>query len=304
MSRRFYGLPPLTTLAAFESAARNLSFKNAATELNVTPGAVSHQIKALEGELGAALFIRRHRGVELTEDGHRLFGALAEAFVRISQNLRDIRQRNSISRVTLGATSAVASLWTAQLLAGFWHEHPDITVDQHVSDSGFGPAGDIDMFIRYGRDANAALDHHPLFRDELIPVAAPTLAARLPDPDLAELAAERLIYLDSFDQSWTRWSDWFAALQQAPPSQPGLRVNNYMIALYAAKDGQGVALGWRRLIDPMLRRGDLATVGRHSVPAPRRFYLVTRPEAELSPGALLLRDWLVANLHELNSPEG
>ncbi|MCX8955411.1 LysR family transcriptional regulator, partial [Ruegeria sp. NA] len=72
MSRRHYNLPPLTTLSAFEAAARHLSFKEAASELSVTPGAVSHQIKALESELGAALFVRKHRGVELTEDGQDL----------------------------------------------------------------------------------------------------------------------------------------------------------------------------------------------------------------------------------------
>lgn len=304
MSRRFYGLPPLTSLAAFEAAARNLSFKNAASELNVTPGAVSHQIKALEGELGAALFLRRHRGVELTEDGHRLFATLAESFVRISQNLRDIEQRNRVSRVTIGATSAVASLCTSQLLAGFWHEHPDITVDQQVTDTGFGPStGEIDMFVRYGRDANAGLDHHPLFRDELIPVASPELAAQLPDTSLATLAEQRLISLDSVDQSWTTWTDWFTALRHDPPARRGLRVNNYMIALYAAKDGQGLALGWRRLIAPMMRREELVAVGAHSIPAPRRFHLVTRPESELSSDAILLRDWLIRTLREMYSTE-
>ncbi|MFD1378076.1 LysR family transcriptional regulator [Fodinicurvata halophila] len=90
MSRRVYDLPPLTALAAFETAARHLSFKNAAVELNVTPGAVSHQIRALEEELGASLFVRRHRGVDLTEEGDRLFSTLAESFVRISQRLREI----------------------------------------------------------------------------------------------------------------------------------------------------------------------------------------------------------------------
>lgn len=302
MSRRFYGLPPLTSLAAFEAAARNLSFKNAATELNVTPGAVSHQIKALEGELGAPLFHRRHRGVELTEDGHRLFATLAESFVRISQNLRDIERRSRVSRVTIGATSAVASLCTAQLLAGFWHAHPDITVDQQVTDAGFGPAAtEVDMFIRYGRDAHAGLDHHALFRDELVPVASPDFVARLPDTTLATLARQRLIYLESADQTWTRWKDWFTALRHDPPTQLGLRVNNYMIALYAAKDGQGIALGWRQLIEPMMLRGELVAVGEHVVPAPRRFYLVTRPDAELAPDARLLRDWLVAQIHEMYS---
>jgi DNA-binding transcriptional LysR family regulator len=80
MARRYYNLPPLTTLAAFEAAARHRSFKEAAQELSVTPAAVSHQIKALEADLGAPLFRRRHRAVELTADGEALFQVLAASF--------------------------------------------------------------------------------------------------------------------------------------------------------------------------------------------------------------------------------
>ncbi|MCV6585237.1 MAG: LysR family transcriptional regulator, partial [Marinibacterium sp.] len=111
MSRRHYQLPPLTTLTAFEAAARHLSFKKAAQELSVTPGAVSHQIKALEGELGQPLFLRRHRGVELTPDGEALADALASAFGRVSQVVQGIRDRRIGGRVTIGSSTAVAALW-------------------------------------------------------------------------------------------------------------------------------------------------------------------------------------------------
>lgn len=304
MSRRVYDLPPLTALAAFETAARHLSFKNAAVELNVTPGAVSHQIRALEEELGAPLFVRRHRGVDLTEEGDRLFSTLAESFVRISQRLREIRQRNEETRITIGASSAVASLWTAKLLAGFWHEHPDITVDQLVSDTSFGIAPELDMYIRYGRDPNTAWDQHALYRDVLVPLASPELARSLQAPSLEILAAQRHIYLDSPDQSWTRWSDWFGALNCTLPQKQGVRVNNYMIGLYAAMDGLGLILGWRRLVDPMIRRGELVVVSHYSVPAPHWFYLVTRPEGELSDAARSLRDWLIEALSEPDAREG
>lgn len=296
MSRKVYDLPPLTTLTAFEAAARHLSFKDAAGELNVTPGAVSHQIRALEAELGAALFLRRHRGVELTEEGSRLFSTLAESFVRISHRLREIRQRNEETRVTIGATSAMASLWTARLLAGFWHEHPDITVDQLVSDTSFGIAPELDMFIRYGQHPSSAWDQHPLYRDVLVPLANPELAATLSEPSLETLAAQRLIFLDPQDQSWTSWNDWFAALNCTLPKKQGLRVNNYMIGLYAAMDGLGLVLGWRHLVDPMIQRGELVVVSDYAVSAPHWFHLVTRPEGELSEAARSLRDWLIEAL--------
>jgi len=306
MSRRFYDLPPLTTLAAFEAAARHLSFKNAAAELNVTPGAVSHQIKTLEGELGAPLFLRKHRGVVLTEDGDRLFATLAQSFVSISQRLREIRGRQAQATVTVGATTAMASLWMTRLLSEFWREHDHIQVDQSVSDHGFADAPEIDMFVRYGREASPLWEHHPLYRDELVPVASPEVAERLRGTALADLADERLIYLDSVDRTWTRWQDWFDALDYTGPVRRGHKVNNYTIALQAAQDGVGLLLGWRRLIDPLLRERRLVVVGSHALPAPRRFHLVTRPTEQLSGDALALRDWLIARLaswDEMDSPE-
>lgn len=296
MSRRIYNLPPLTTLSVFEAAARHLSFKNAAAELNVTPAAVSHQIKTLEDHLGAPLFLRRHRGVDLTEEGSRLFATLAESFVRLSHTLREIRQRSEDARVTIGTTSAVASLWTTKILADFWREHPGVTVDQLVSDTSFGDAGELDMFIRYGPEANPLWDQHPLYQDTLVPLASPEIARSLQSPSLEELAAQRLIYLESHDQSWTRWTDWFEALNCRLPQQRALRVNNYMIGLYAASDGLGLVLGWRRLVDPMIRRGELVVVSDHSVPAPQWFYLVTRPDESLSDAGRTLRDWIIATL--------
>jgi len=104
MSRRQYNLPALTSLSVFETAARHLSFKHAAHELGVTPGAVSHQIKSLEADLGAPLFRRQHRGVELTDDGLALFEALAASFLRVSRCLEDIRQRDITRYVTVGST--------------------------------------------------------------------------------------------------------------------------------------------------------------------------------------------------------
>ncbi|WP_395334688.1 LysR substrate-binding domain-containing protein [Novosphingobium sp. BL-8H] len=303
MSRRTYDLPTLTTLTTFEAAARLLSFKNAAVELNVTPGAVSHQVKQLESELGLALFRRRHRGVELTREGGRLFATLAESFTSISRQLRELRQLQGELRVRIGTTSAVASLWTSSSLAAFWHDHPEITIDQMVSDEGFGIAPDLDMYIRYGRDHRSDWHQQPLYRDELVPVATPQVAARLHDASLETLAAQRLIYLESSDPSWTSWDDWFAAQEHVGPHSNGFRVNSYLIGLHTAMDGVGLILGWKRLIAPFLESGRLEAIRGHSIPAPRRFHLITRPEEELSEPAKQLRAWLLDTMDEIISSE-
>ena len=111
MARRFYQLPSLTGLNTFESCARHGSFTAAAQELGVTLGAVSRQVKALENELETTLFLRRHRGVELTAEGLDLFQVLSSGFQQIGRLCRDFKHRAQRADVTLGATTALASLW-------------------------------------------------------------------------------------------------------------------------------------------------------------------------------------------------
>lgn len=298
MSRRHYKLPPLTTLAAFEAAARHLSFKNAAEELSVTPGAVSHQIKALEGYLEAPLFQRKHRSVDLTDDGKALYEALSTSFARISKTLSTIRDRSLGGKVTVGSTTAVAALWLSPSVIRFWRDAPEISVDQISQDRPFRDRPDLDFFIRYGRDSDPSLDHTPLYRDNLIPVGSPELAERLNRTGLRDIAAQRLIHLDSEDNSWTTWPDWFRELGYEERLTSEARVNSYSVALQLARKGAGLVLGWQRLIQPMLQSGKLVPIGSHYLTAPNQFYLVGRPDDELSENARALKDWIIQEVRE------
>ena len=299
MSRRHYDLPPLTTLTAFEAAARNLSFKKAAEELSVTPGAVSHQVKALEGELGVTLFRRKHRGVELTPPGQTLYDTLAASFTRMSQCLQAIRDHGSSGVVTVGSTTAMASLWLSPAVIRFWRDHPEININQVVRDRAFTTSAAMDLYIWYGRERDPRLDQYPLYRDRLLPVTSPERAEELADADLEVLARQRLIHLEGDDISWTKWHDWFRQLGYKGPVASGIRVNNYSIALQAAQDGAGLTLGWEQLISPLLNRGDLRIVTPHVLSAPQKFYLICKPEEELTPNALMLRDWIIATAREI-----
>ncbi len=298
MSRRHYKLPPLTTLSAFEAAARHLSFKNAAEELSVTPGAVSHQIKALEGDLDTALFQRKHRGVDLTEDGRALYEALSTSFGRISKTLATIRDRTSGGKVTVGSTTAVAALWLSPSIIRFWRETPEVNVDQISQDRPFRNRPEIDFFIRYGKDNDRTLSHTPLYRDQLIAVGSPDMAERLAGADLEQLAAQRLIHLDSEDQTWTTWPDWFQILGYSGSIPVETRVNSYSVALQLARKGAGLALGWQRLIRPMLQSGKLVPIGPHRLTAPNQFYLVGRPEEELTENARALKNWIIQEVRQ------
>ncbi len=298
MSRRHYNLPPLASLSAFEAAARHLSFKVAASELSVTPGAVSHQIKALETELASPLFIRKHRGVELTEDGAALLEALGSSFLKISKILEQIRSGDSDNHVTVGSTTAVAALWLSPSVIRFWQDYPHVKVNQMAEDTYFADRSDVDFFIRYGKDPNASLPHTKLYRDILTPVCSPELAEELKGASLRDLTEHRLIHLATKHSNWTTWTDWFQALGFNESIQTQARVSSYALALQVARKGAGVALGWKRLLKPMLDSGKLVALEDFNIPAPHNFYLVERENDSLSEGALALKEWLLNELQE------
>ncbi|WP_171103316.1 LysR substrate-binding domain-containing protein [Ruegeria sp. HKCCD7255] len=298
MSRRHYNLPPLASLSAFEAAARHLSFKDAAVELSVTPGAVSHQIKALETELSAALFIRRHRGVVLTDGGTALYEALSTSFQTVSKVLEQIRSGDSENHVTVGVTTAVAALWLSPSVIRFWQDYPHVKVNQLAQDTAFNDRSDVDFFIRYGHAPGSSLPHTQLYRDVLTPVCSPTLATQLKGATLADIAQQPLIHLDTHDSSWTTWPAWFQALGYTGQVPVQSRVNSYALALQLARKGAGLALGWRRLVHPMLNSGKLVALDEHAIPAPDNFYLVGRADEHLSEGAQSLKSWLLAEIQD------
>lgn len=293
MALRHYNLPSLTTLAAFEAAARLGSFKDAARELNVTPGAVSHQIKSLEQELAVKLFQRGHRSVELTSEGQILFEAMTQGFNSMSQGVRALRRKSNPDTVTIGATTSVSSLWLTPRLGGFWREHSSVAVSQLVEDRKFLRPLRPDLIIEYATEPPKDRSEL-LFEDVLVPLCAPSYP-RSGALDVEQVAQERLIHLDAPDRNWTTWRSWFSALGYDGPIRTGQEVNNYSIALQLAQEGNGVVLGWNRLVAPLIERGLLQPYCEICSPAPGAFYLV-QGQGELSSPARLFRDWLLETM--------
>jgi len=292
MARPFYNLPSLTSLAAFEAAARHQSFKAAADELNVTAGAVSHQIKALEREIGQVLFQRVHRGVTLTDNGLTLFAAVQGGFSNIADSIQRLRNQAQDGVVTIAATSAVSSLWLTPRLARYWQSHPQARVNQYVSDTLDTPARAADLIIKYGSLDDKKRIETPLFNDELLPLVAPNQFAAL-QGGLAELAQLPLIHLNADSASWTNWRTWFSELGYTGPIARERQVNTYTIALHAAEAGAGIVLGWRRLVDPLLQSGALVPFSDYVITAPVSFKIVSDPVADLKPEAAELRAFLL-----------
>ncbi len=294
MARKFYNLPSLTALAAFETTARHRSMARAARELNVTSGAISRQVRALEGFVGCELLRREQRGVGLTQRGAELFTVLSSSFSHISRTLDFLQTCPTSSDVTLGASTAVASLWLMKRVGDFWRAHPDVTVNHLISDVAADlRSSKVDLRIRYGNGLWPGETSVLLFQDFIIPVCGPAFLEEHADTSIEALMRASLLKLEPTEANWTTWEEWFRMLGYHIAVLRGSSINNYTSIIHAALDNQGVALGWSGLINQYLQEGSLVRFGDAGVPSPEAFYITWSESLSLSEPATLLRDWLL-----------
>ncbi|WP_319824028.1 LysR family transcriptional regulator [Thalassovita sp.] len=282
----------MTALVAFEAAARHEGFKSAAQELNVTPAAISHQVKALETELRCLLFRRHHRGVQLTETGAYLLVALQRGFEAIGEAVDQLRKRSNHASVTIRVTTAVSSLWLTPKLAQFWKSHGDISVAQIVSDTDQSMV-DCDLSIHYGNLSRDTGTRSILFHDRIMALGSPGFARAHPAATPRDLAGLPLIHFDSGNSGWTDWQDWFRFAGYDGPVKASHRVNNYVIALQAACDDMGAVLGWVGLTHNYIARGQLVPLLPLEVETSEDFYVKLHPHA--AERAKTVYDWLVGS---------
>ena len=296
MSRR---LPPLTALRAFEAAARHLSFAKAAEELSVTPAAVSHQIKALEAQLGVALFRRANRAIWLTDAGQACLPDLREGFDRLEAGIRRLREQQSRGQLTVSAPPAFAAKWLLQRLEGFRNRHPEIDVrlDASTTLSDFERDG-VDLAVRYGLGDYQGVDSRRLLCEEVFPVCSPSLLDG-PEPlrRPADLCRHTLIHEDlyPYDQPHADWRMWLDAsgLRDLDSSR-GPRFTSSELALQSAIDGHGVALGRSVVVEHDLAAGRLVKPFELAYPVAFAYYLVAPHGWQLRPKVAAFGHWLMA----------
>jgi DNA-binding transcriptional LysR family regulator len=294
MVRRFYDLPSLTALAAFEAVARHRSMTRAAAELNVTTGAISRQIRSLESFVGEPLLRRERRGVEASAKGAELYSVLATGFSQFSNTLKQIRSTATTSAVTVGAPTAFASLWLMTRIGDFWRAHPDITINHLVSDHAHDlRRAEIDLRIRYGSGSWPDESVAFLFRDHLIPVCGKRFLKQHASTSLEALSKAPLLNLHQVDPTWTTWEEWFRLVGHPVEHLRTRNANNYVSILNAAVDNQGVAIGWSGLIAPLLKDGSLVRFGKATVLSPGAFYVTWNDHRKLDTAAEQLKAWLV-----------
>ena len=294
MARR---LPPLNALRAFEAAARHLSFTQAAAELNVTQAAISHQVKALEERLGVTLFHRRGRTLLLSEAGQAYLPPLREAFDQLAAATERLVRRDSSGSLTVSALSSFAVTWLVPRLKRFREREPEIDVRLSASDhlTDFARE-DVDVAIRYGRGEWPGLRVDRIMTEDVFPVCAPALiqgAKALRRP--ADLRHVTLLHED-MRESWRMWLLAAGVAGVDPERGPGFSHAN--MAIQAAVDGQGVALGRTPLVAAELAAGRLVKPFAISLPAEFAYYLVC-PEttAERHKNAAF-RAWLLETATE------
>ena len=285
----------LNALRAFEAAARSLSFKQAAAELNVTPSAVSQLIRALEADLGAALFSRGHRQLSLTTAGQSLLPPLRTSFRLISDAAEQVRREPQHSLLTVSTTTFFAESWLVPRLPGFLRANPDL--DVHVaSDMALATlsGGGADVAIRHGLGNYEGMQSDLLMTPVIVPVAAPSLVARLGRPTRA---ADLLDWPKVQDGDRGAWALWFAQ-QDVELTVPirGPSFDDAGLLKAAALSGQGVALLPAPLVAPLIGVKALIEVGPRTVLNQLAYYLVAPRSTLRRRKIAAFRAWVLAQL--------
>ncbi len=281
-------LPPLTTLRAFEAAARLESFSRAAEEISVTHGAVSHQVRALERALGIALFQRNGRRVSLTAAGRHFADRVGAALRDIAEAAQFIRRSERDHVLTISTLPSFAARWLLPRMGRFMEQHPEMAISVHTSLSLVDLERDeVDLAIRLGGGDWPGLEAQKFLDDEFFPVASPRFnEGRLPrrPADLGKFRLMRSVAAP--------WAPWFRAAGVKLDEPRGPVFSDAALLLQAAVDGRGIALARRSIAEDDLRTGRLVRLFNVALPAHGANYLVW-PKGKLSANAALLRDWLL-----------
>lgn len=289
-------LPPLNSLVAFEAVARHGSVTQAAAELLVSREAVSRQIHMLEKHLGTSLFVRVHRAVELTEQGEQLRKVVHPGLESIATATDALNREAGASRVTVMATIAIASFWLTPRLPRFRARHPEIEIRLRASDVPLDMQRDgIDLGLRYGDGNWPGQTSQLLFGTRTFPVCAPDyLEQHGPIHQASDLLSHTLLNLDGpahAGEDWTWWLGGAEVAVTAPPRIIGF--DSYANIIQAAMESQGVALGFSRIVDVQLERGQLVRPVGPELSKGQAVHLVTPPDPANSAAVTAFRDWLL-----------
>ena len=300
-------LPPLQSLAVFESAARHLSFTTAARELGTTQPAVSQQIRNLEANLGIALFVRIYRGVELTPAGKKLLIATQSSFKSLRNACEEIRFQPKINQINVATDFAFAAFGLMPRLSEFRQRYgglfSNLDIRLQTSQTEVDLAGnDADLAIVFGTGQFVGYQSYPLASECVYPVCSPYLLQQHPQIQTFD-ALIQLPLLQLNDLSGNRWLNWESVAQANQTSlaqvAPIMESDNYTLLVQAAIAGQGVCLAWSPLLDNLIKEGALVAFPQFSTRSGNGYHLVMPMKNEES----LLVNTFVSWLQEVTQSE-
>lgn len=297
-------LPPLNALRAFEAAARLQSFSRASEELHVTPAAISHQVKALEHSLGVRLFKRLPSGLQLTHAGRLCLPKLREGFDRLAEAIGQLRKDPAPGTLSVEAAPTFAAKWLAPRLHRFVAAHPGVDVQIHAStrlidasmDAGEVEPSDADVSIRFGSGNYPELRVARLLEVSVTPMCgARLLEGDRPLREPADLRRHVLIHDNiNSDDGRPLWQVWLeGAGVDGVDFARGLRFNHAVLALEAAADGLGVALGMPQVAAFDLASGRLVAPFAFRLRLAAAYHVATPGDRRDRPEVAAFRDWIL-----------
>jgi DNA-binding transcriptional LysR family regulator len=284
-------------LRVFSVVARCLNFTSAAKELNLSKGAVSHQISKLEQALGFAVFAREHRGVSLTPKGECLLRVSKNAFTDIEWEIGRLRDQTA-EHITVGLSTYFASRWLSPRLMRFMSKQPNIGLRlQPLVDLIDLPTANIDLAIRWGNGEWADLEIEPLFNCPAVVTAGVVVAEYIQHHGL-QSALQHFPLLHDRDGSQV-WKDWHSAAQiPYRPTSHDLVIPDPNVRVQAVIDGQGIAVN-DKLITTEFESGELIDIADTQLS--EYGYYLAYPKGAMSNTELkIFRDWLIDEAREFS----
>lgn len=291
----------LNALRAFEAAARLQTFVAAATELHVSPSAISQLVKTLEDYVGRPLFVRSRAGVALTGEAAAAYPSVRDGFGLLIEGLQRLHRPETQNIVTMSVTPAFAGKWLLPRIESFRAAHPslDIRLDAANRLADYDREG-IDIGVRYGVGQYPGLLAERLMDEDIFPVCSPKLLDGLGKSiigldDLHEITLIHDATFD-FDPTFPAWATWLASqgVKINKPMRGGLHMNSSVLAIQAAIAGQGIALGRSRLVAEDISAGLLIKPFDEKQISRCAYYVVYRQKGSLSAQVKAVRDWLLA----------
>lgn len=288
-------LPSLDLIRGFVAVGRRMSITRAARDLHLTQSAVSRQVRALEAQLGTRLLTRGYRSIAFTPEGERLFRVADAALDQLQDVVAELRGAGRVKPVTVSAAIGFTGLWLLPRLSRFQALHPDVDVRVSAHNRVMDLRHDgVDLAIRYTSAGRAPPGARRLFDEVVVPVASPALCVTA--MSRRALPTLSLLEFDDPRYPWLHWRPWLAAVgwKDAKP-RAFLQFNQYDMVIQAALAGQGVALGRRGLIGPLLEQGQLVALAapRAGDVAGYGYWLLQAEDAPRGEVAQVA-DWIVA----------